>query len=143
MKSEAQKANLKNRWKRVINHLCAWTFALALAVTFYTYPWSWVMDRRVAKLGTENIVMSFDSWAKAPHKNGKIPVNTLPLDLASLKPVGAIKRDDGLYLVLKAFFVEESGIFVENPDRSTARELHTDPSFVRLGPRVYRYRIKG
>lgn len=96
----------------------------------------------VSKIGTDRIIAEFDEWSKKENSPRRVRLQSLPPNLALLKPIRAFKNEDGLFLVLKERFVDETGIFIEK-EKSPRQGKDSDPSFVELGPRVYRYRVKG
>jgi hypothetical protein len=72
-----------------------------------------------------------------------VDIADLPITLANLKPESVMIRNDGLYIKLSGFFVNEKGLFVPI-DRSTDySSIGTDPEYKRLSGNVYSYIIRG
>ncbi|MCE9506828.1 MAG: hypothetical protein K8R48_00725 [Alphaproteobacteria bacterium] len=114
------------------------------AISWHNFPWSWVIDRRVADSGPGKLIADFDGWHQHLDKNASmIEVLDLPASFQALKPMRAFHRDKGLYLVLKSGFVNEEGVFLASPGNQPDTSTGTDPSFVPLGERVYRYHFRG
>jgi hypothetical protein len=67
-----------------------------------------------------------------------------PPALSQLNPDDVRIDVMGVYVRLESHYVEEEGLYVPAP--SVTKEppgQEADPSYVRIGPRLYRYRIKG
>lgn len=73
---------------------------------------------------------------------GEVPRNRWPEAWVRLDPLHVRATSEGIYLARSTRFVEERGIFIA---RSTGfhGDDTTDPSYRKLGPRVFAYLIKG
>jgi len=130
--------------KKVVLALSLVVLAVAAGLCWLSFPWSSVIEARVASVGPDKMVSEFDAWTVSRKRNEThIDVATLPPSLRALKPVRALRRPDGLYLVMKQLFVEDDGVFIASPGIHPPVGLGSDPSFVPLGTRVFRYHISG
>jgi len=111
---------------------------------WWSLPWTSQIESRVGRIGIPALVAAFDSWQiDRAQKPKRIEVTALPTALRALRPSSARLDRDGLYLVLRRGFVEEDGVFISYPYDSVTRTKSADPSWILLGPRVYRYHVSG
>lgn len=72
----------------------------------------------------------------------EIPRDRWPEAWRSLEPLHVYASTEGIYIAQSTSFVEERGIFI-----ARSRKFHgdntTDPSYRKLGDRVFAYLIKG
>ncbi len=61
----------------------------------------------------------------------------------SLNPKKIKLSKEGLFIILKKGFVEESGLFVPNKSVDFSERVGEDPEFILLENGVYRYKIRG
>jgi hypothetical protein len=78
----------------------------------------------------------------ATTKVGGLEPSKWPSAIASLDPERVYVSEEGLYIVISSWFVEERGLFVPR-DPDFVPEVGTDPSYVSIRKGVYAYRIKG
>lgn len=64
-------------------------------------------------------------------------------DQTGVKPIEIRVEDEGYYIPMKRFFVEESGYFVANPGVEVQIGEGHDPAFLRINDCVFTYKIKG
>ena len=75
--------------------------------------------------------------------NGPIEAQWWPVDIVALKPTAARKTQQGIYIQLRSFFSEESGLFFPADVGQFQSEMTNNPSFNKLSESVYSYHIKG
>lgn len=124
--------------KRIVLARSLAVLAVVAGLCWLSFPWSSVIEARVASVGPEKMVSEFEAWTISRNQNEThIDVATLPPSLRALKPVRALLRPDGLYLVMKQMFVADDGVFIASPGIHRPVGLGSDPSFVPLGTRVF------
>ena len=72
-----------------------------------------------------------------------IPKAEYPQAIQKLNPISVHISEEGIYIVLKEFFVTESGIFILSPTSTFEPTRGTDPSYEQIHSNVYLYEIKG
>jgi hypothetical protein len=104
--------------------------------------------RNFSPTEARNIVLGCDALAErfpAVEDLSKYPSpSEWPPALSQLNPDEVRIDVLGVYVRLESHYVEEEGLYVPAP--SVTKEppgQEADPSYVRIGPRLYRYRIKG
>jgi len=75
--------------------------------------------------------------------NGPIEAQWWPVSIVALKPTAARKTQQGIYIQLRSFLSEESGLFFPAYTDQFGLEVTNDPSFSRLSQSIYSYHIKG
>ena len=79
----------------------------------------------------------------APLNGNRIEKQWWPSDIAELNPESIKKIDNGIYIKLDSFFVEESGLFIPAPGTTIDPGVHADPGYLLLGDGVYSYYVTG
>ncbi len=79
----------------------------------------------------------------APPNGNRIEKQWWPSDIAALNPESIIKIDEGIYIKLDSFFVEESGLFIPTPGTTIEPGVHVDPGYLLLGDGIYSYYVTG
>lgn len=74
---------------------------------------------------------------------GVLPAAAWPTTLRLLNPKAVRLTDEGLYIIMSSFGVQEQGYFVVDPKSLFEPETGTDPSYRELGDGVFIYVIKG
>lgn len=74
-------------------------------------------------------------------KIGLIPESNWPIPIRELSPENIVKKNDGIYISLDSFWVEESGLFI--PANGKKITQGSDPSYKLLGGNIYSYYIRG
>ena len=80
-------------------------------------------------------------------EHGQVEVQWWPKEIAELKPKEIRSTEEGIYIELRSFFGEESGLFIPASktglDQTDPSVDSTDPSYRPLYNNIYSYHIKG
>lgn len=79
----------------------------------------------------------------APTNGNRIEREWWPAEFKELNPKSITKSENGIYIKLDAFFVEESGLFILSSGTTIEPGVHADPSYVLLGEGIYSYYVTG
>ena len=74
---------------------------------------------------------------------GNVHAEEWPPLFGDIGAKSVILRDDGLYILLNSFFVEEKGLFIPKAGENVIVGSEYDPSYKELKNGVYSYIIKG
>ena len=74
--------------------------------------------------------------------DGKISAQWWPSEILKIKPKEIRKEEDGIYIMLDAFFAEESGLFMPSANGEFKRSSSDNPDYVLLSQDIYSYHIK-
>jgi len=66
-----------------------------------------------------------------------------PSEIAELNPESVRKSEQGIYIELNSFFVEESGLFIPAPGTRVETGTHKEPYYRLLGNGIYSYHVTG
>lgn len=77
------------------------------------------------------------------YPEGEIPSSHWPEAVAELKPKRVYRNHQGLYIITYEFFVEQSGIFILDPESSFIPSRLQDPSYDVVIAGVFIYRSAG
>ena len=75
--------------------------------------------------------------------HGSVDKAFWPTVIQKLSPKSVKVSKDGVYVVLRSFFVTEQGLFLLPTNSPFQPSQGSDPSYRQLHERVYRYEIKG
>ncbi|RDV23903.1 hypothetical protein DXV75_16820 [Alteromonas aestuariivivens] len=85
-------------------------------------------------------------YLSSQEENGSlhgIQLSNFPVQIANLDPERVYLTDQGLYIQLDSFFVQESGLFVPNKPLDSSFVESLDPKYTRLSGSVFSYIIRG
>lgn len=74
--------------------------------------------------------------------DGKISAQWWPAVVVQLKPKEVRKNEDGIYIVLDAFFSQESGLFVPSANGDFTGSLKDNSDYIFLSHGMYSYHVK-
>ena len=120
--------------RKVTKVVIALLTASAAGLLIVAYPYDWVLEKRIHKVGVENIIQAGDNLDH---------VQNLPNEIKSLKPVHVRITDDGVYIQLDGFFVTEEGLFILRESSNMNPEDHGDPFYRSIEGRLYWYYVTG
>ncbi len=72
-----------------------------------------------------------------------LSTKSLPISLSALHPKAVYINEEGIYIKIGSFFVEEWEFFYLRPNAVFSAATKSDPGYELMGKRLYRYRIKG
>lgn len=78
-----------------------------------------------------------------PTNGNRIEERWWPAEIKELNPESIMKNENGIYIRLDSFFVEESGLFIPLPGTMMEPGAHSDPSYRLLGEGIYSYYVTG
>ena len=71
------------------------------------------------------------------------PTPPIPPEFRPAAPKSVRMRDEGVYLIINRFFVEEDGVFILKSDTDFHPSSVGDPSYKKVSGRIYTYHISG
>ena len=75
--------------------------------------------------------------------SGNLHMETWPKLFVELGAKSVIVREDGVYILLSAFFVQESGLYIPSSGVKVNTGKGIDPNYKELDNNVYSYIIEG
>lgn len=78
-----------------------------------------------------------------PTNGSHIEKKWWPPEIAELNPESVTKNEQGIYIKLHSFFVEENGLFIPTPGTKIERGPHQEPYYRLLGNGIYSYHVTG
>lgn len=112
--------------------------SLLLAITVFSYPYNWLLEKRLRDYGHEKIIDTFDQLDFS--KSGEGKMGSL---LKDLKAKRIYRREHGYYIILDQFMVESEGLFILDEESSFSPSQGTDPSYRKIDERLYWFQEKG
>ena len=95
-------------------------------------------DFDLVKLGS-SVVQLFNF----PTNGSRIEKKWWPPEIAELNPESVRKSEQGIYIELNSFFVEENGLFIPTPGTRIETGTHKEPYYRLLGNGIYSYHVTG
>ena len=121
--------------------------AILFGYGWYAYPWRGIIEKRIEKIGPNNLINNFDSWIKVRDplntKWEEIQIKELPISLRVPGVKEAILRKEGLYLLVRRRFVESDYILIRSEENFPILMSSGDPKFTELRNRIWYVEIKG
>lgn len=78
-----------------------------------------------------------------PTNGSRIEKKWWPSEIAELNPKSVRKSEQGIYIELNSFFVEQSGLFIPTPGTKVERGKPQEPFYRLLGNGIYSYHVTG
>ncbi|MEN8174028.1 MAG: hypothetical protein ABFS03_14250 [Chloroflexota bacterium] len=85
------------------------------------------------------VVQLFD----LPINGSRIEKKWWPSEIAELNPESVRKNENGIYIELDSFFVEERGLFIPAPGTKVETDTHQEPFYRLIGNGIYSYHVTG